>query len=703
MDHRLMLITMPDDNNRIEFCLNQCSDATLFIDKSGFIVLQNSAAERLFGYSNDEVVGRQISDILQGQTISGTNCNAELRELLGSSMGGALQDFELFVAGKDGTVVHLNCSFMPLTSESIVLGLVVRIVQTESLGKTKGIQQKATFLQIASELGSIGLFDYNAVSGELVWNDILRAQFGISKEAEVNFDTYLNGVHPSDRRKVVDNYHESFDPKRSGGRNEFEFRIINAIDGNERWLSASGRIFYHEGKPVRHIGASIDITQRKKLEEKLRQAALHDPLTGLANRTLLAESGASIIESARANGTRCAIFFIDVDRFKLVNDVYGHDIGDQILMQVAFRLNHCLDTSTIVSRLGGDEFIVLQPEVDHIADAERCARTLLKELHKPIHVGLNEVAVCASIGISLFPDHGESLESLVKCADLAMYVSRKAGVGAYAVYTSADGNRADQQLQAELNLKHAVEAGTMNVLFQPIVRIDDGVVIGAEALIRATGFHGEPLSPADFIPIAEKTGQIKPLGLWVTRAVCCQIRNWQDQGWSPVPIAINVSAYQLSEPSFADEFLGILREFGIAPSHIHVEVTESAVMNDLYGAIELLERLRLSGIHVSLDDFGTGYSSLSQLSNLPLDKLKIDQTFVLRLETDAVSQAVIDTIIGLGQRMHLQVLGEGIENQQALDYLRERGCNQGQGFFFSKPLTARDFRFWCEERGTAAR
>ncbi|MFL6631638.1 MAG: putative bifunctional diguanylate cyclase/phosphodiesterase [Massilia sp.] len=678
------------------------SEATLFVDETGTVISQNSAAGRLFGYEDSEIVGRQASDVLHGQVLSGSDCAEQLREMLRSEVDSRPRELELFAAKKDGTVAHLQCIFAPLTLGSQERGVVIRIVQVERVGQAGEARQHETFLQIAIELGSIGLFDYNPVSGELIWNDILRAQFGVPKTVAISFDTYLNGVHPLDRRKIVEIYNRTTDPQRRGGRTKFEFRVVDATDGSQRWLAASGRIFYHAGKAVRHIGATMDITHRKELEERLRDAALHDPLTGLANRRLLAESGLSMLESLRAKDARCAVLFIDVDRFKLVNDVYGHDIGDEILKKVALRLDRCLPPSSIASRLGGDEFIVLLPDVHDVADAERCAQAVLAELHEPVRVGLNEVDVSASIGISLFPDHGHDLESLVKCADLAMYVSRRAREGAYAVYTTSDGNRAEQQLQAELNLKHAVEAETMNVLFQPIVRIDDGAVIGAEALIRATGSRGEPLSPEIFIPIAEKTGQIKPLGLWVTRTVCRQVREWQDQGWTAVPIAINVSAYQLSQPTFADEFLGILDEFGVAPDRIQVEVTESAIMHDLRGAIELLDTLRLSGIHVSLDDFGTGYSSLSQLSNLPIDKLKIDQSFVRRLEADSVSQAVTDTIIGLGQRMHLQVLGEGIETQQALDYLRLRGCNQGQGFLFSKPLAARDFKFWCDERAGAA-
>lgn len=691
---------MPDTPDLIRLYVSQSPEAILLVDASGIVVFQNLAARLQLGFDDDEILGRQAADVLHGKVIDGSLCDEEASQILSQLYSGELKrDHEVFITQKGGEVILHQLTFVPLLSQSGNLGTAIRVAVMEH-GSYVEVRagQEEPFVKIATKLGSIGLFSHNVVTGEMIWNDILRAQLGIPEDAEISIDLWLSRIHPLDLERMKEIYESTWDPAKNKGRIDSEYRVCAGSGGAVRWLAASGRIFYHDGRPVRLIGATVDITQRKELEERLREAATHDPLTGLPNRRLLSNSAAHIFEASRMLAKRCAVMFLDINRFRLVNDLYGHDVGDEILKKVAYGLRACVNEGVIVCRLGGDEFILLVPDVHDIPDAERTARSILDELKHPVRTGTNEVPLSASIGISLFPDHGADLKALIKCADLAMYAAKQAGRSAYALYTENDGRRAEQQLQVELQLQQAIDEGALKVLYQPIVRVDDGRVIGAEALVRATGNDGNLLLPDIFIPIAEKTGQIKQIGLWVMHEVCRQIDLWQQDGWGVGPIAVNVSAHQLSQEAFVDEFLDVLKKYGIASSQIHVELTESAIMNNLADAIEVLNKLRLAGLKISLDDFGTGYSSLSLLSNLPLDKLKIDQSFIRRLQTDNASQAVADAIFALGRSLNLQVLAEGVESAQAMRYLRDQGCSQAQGFLFSKPMPAAEFKLWCEER-----
>ncbi|WP_141104003.1 EAL domain-containing protein [Noviherbaspirillum denitrificans] len=441
-----------------------------------------------------------------------------------------------------------------------------------------------------------------------------------------------------------------------------------------------------------------DITERKLAEERVREAALHDVLTGLPNRALIMEYCDRLLAAAQRNHMRGALLFIDLDRFKPVNDAYGHEVGDRVLQEVGKRLATCTRQEDVVGRLGGDEFVIVLPYLDAGHRAALVAQHVIGALRQPFRVGAIEVLISASVGISYFPEHAGNAAELIHAADLAMYQVKQSGRSNYQFYTTELDERAELAHMLEVKLRTALRDGGLRLHYQPVVDLKSGKLVGAEALVRMEDKEGAAIGPDKFIPVAEATGLIADLGEWVAAEACRQHDAWLREGLSAT-IAINVSPLQFKQASFTDKLAGIIAGSGIDPSCLEIEVTESAVMENVTEAIEILQRIKSLGVKVALDDFGTGYSSLSSLSTLPLDKLKVDQSFVRRLERDPASRAVTEAIITLGQRLGLDVHGEGIESESTLRYLAAQGCDQAQGYWFSRPLPPEEFARWVREKG----
>jgi diguanylate cyclase (GGDEF)-like protein len=481
-------------------------------------------------------------------------------------------------------------------------------------------------------------------------------------------------------------------------RYQLEYRTLTA-DGVERWIEAKGRVFFDlNRRPVRVIGTAMDITERKRTEKQMHEAVQHDTLTGLPNRALLHEYCSHILAmSARANEPG-AVIFIDLDRFKPINDMYGHNVGDKVLQAVAKRLLACSRKEDVVSRLGGDEFIVVLPRIGSARDAAIVARHMLQAIGEPISIGPLRLSISPSIGVSLFPEHATDLELLIRCADMAMYAAKRDGRNNFRIYSPGLIDDANGLLHKEVMLKHAVENDMLELFYQPILDTQSGELIGVEALIRIATDDGILLGPAEFIPVAETTGLMNRIGDWVVRQACLQHQDWCNSGLPPVTIAINVSPMQFRQPSFVSVLANAIKEFDVDPAFLQIEVTESAIMDDVPDTVETLNRLQAMGIRIALDDFGTGYSSLSHLSNLPLNKLKIDQSFIRKMADSPSSRAITKAIIGLGRTLNLTVVGEGIESEEAMEFLRDHGCDQVQGFLFSRPLPPDQFVSWCRNR-----
>lgn len=464
-------------------------------------------------------------------------------------------------------------------------------------------------------------------------------------------------------------------------------------DGRTFWLEMNA-FPYGDGLAVFYR----DVTEAKLAEQRVLTAAQHDPLTGLPNRALVFEYARHLLAAAQRSHAHGAFLFIDLDRFKPINDLYGHEIGDRLLQEVAKRLLRCVRQEDLVGRLGGDEFIVVLHQVGSVHSAATVAQHILDALSHPFEIDTLDLAISACIGISEFPQHGADVDALIHAADLAMYQVKYDNRGNYLAYTPELDHRADASSAIEARLKRALQREGLVLHYQPVIDMKSGRVASVEALLRLDGDDGQMIGPDQFIPIAEAAGLIGQLGEWVAVEACRQHIAWRKEGLPAFSIALNVSPLQFRQRGFAQQLQAIVRNAGLDPDCIQIEVTESTVMGNVDDAINTLKGIRSSGIQIALDDFGTGYSSLSHLSNLPLDKLKVDQSFVRRLEHDNASKAITMAIIALGKTLNLEIVGEGIESEQALEYLEEQGCNLAQGYFISRPLSAADFAGWYRKR-----
>ena len=424
---------------------------------------------------------------------------------------------------------------------------------------------------------------------------------------------------------------------------------------------------------------------------QLHHLALHDSLTRLPNRSLLEDRICQAIAGSERSGKRFALMFLDLDRFKTINDSLGHHYGDKLLQGVAERLTQCLRAEDTVARLGGDEFVVLLGELASPTVAASIAQKLLDRLARPIAVEGQEQNVSVSIGISMYPDDGAQLRDLMSNADSAMYHAKKMGRANYQFFTPQMNAAAGARLLLEKDLRRALDQGEFVLHYQPKVDVATGAVHAMEALVRWRSAERGLVPPNEFIPVAEEIGLIIPLGAWVLREACRQNRAWQLAGLPTMRVAVNLSAYQFAQNNLPEFVAGVLEEAGMAPSCLELEVTESVVMHNPAEAAQILERLHAQGIHISVDDFGTGYSSLSYLKQFRLDTLKIDRSFVRDISSDADDAAIVKSVIALAHSLRLRVIAEGVETDEQLAYLRELGCDQYQGYLSSKPLPADEF------------
>ncbi len=382
--------------------------------------------------------------------------------------------------------------------------------------------------------------------------------------------------------------------------------------------------------------------------------------------------------------------FIDLDRFKTVNDSFGRVIGDALLKQVAERLRKCLRDTDTVARLGGDEFIIMIPDAATAQVVGEVAQRVLSEFSQPFSDGEQEMYVSASIGISLFPRDGSDPDELVKHADRAMYSAKDSGRNMYRYFTEDLNHEVREKVMLESGLRRAIDRGELRLFYQPTIDLHTKQVIGAEALVRWQHPTLGLISPAKFIPVAEESDLIFRLGEWVLRAACKQLRAWQQEGFA-LQVAVNVSARQFRDPKLADLVVAVMADSHVDPRLVEIELTETAIMQDARASISTLERLKSRGVSISIDDFGTGYSSLSYLKRLPLDTLKIDQSFVRDIATDTNDAAIVRAIIGLARSLGIKVLAEGVEDDTQLSFLNNYGCNYGQGFLFGRPLVPEAF------------
>jgi diguanylate cyclase (GGDEF)-like protein/PAS domain S-box-containing protein len=493
-------------------------------------------------------------------------------------------------------------------------------------------------------------------------------------------------VHPDDLPLAIDVLERVL----SGQNASFELRI-RAKSGDYLTAEFSAAPLVEEGRITGLLGVARDVTERKKAQDIIRQLAYHDALTGLPNRALFEDRLRVTLAQAQRQRQMVAVMFLDVDRFKIVNDTLGHSGGDVLLRDIAAELTGVIRDGDTVARVGGDEFTLLLPAVNDESDAVAVAERILDTLKQPRFVEGQEFSVTTSIGITVFPQDGTDVHTLLRNADTAMYRAKERGRDNFQLYTPAMNAAVIQRLALENDLRHAVERAELFLHYQPVADVSTGQIVAAEALLRWEHPQRGTLDPDSFIPLAEETGLIVPLGEWVLREACLQARTWQDAGYTPIRLGVNLSARQLHHKDLINLVTSALEESGISPEWLQLEITEGDVMSNVEFIVAVLHKLRSMGVGISVDDFGTGYSSLSYLKRFPIDSVKIDRSFVRDLASDPSDAAIVTTVIAMARNLNLRVVAEGVETTEQLEFLRRRACDEYQGYLISRPLPAHQF------------
>ncbi|MBL8519631.1 MAG: PAS domain S-box protein [Betaproteobacteria bacterium] len=476
-----------------------------------------------------------------------------------------------------------------------------------------------------------------------------------------------------------------------------EFRVMNAA-GEWRTLESIGKNCLDDPHVKGIIVNTRDITDRKAIQERVQHLAYHDALTGLPNRLLMQDRIAQAIVHAQRAGARCVVMFIDIDNFKNINDTLGHDVGDDLLRQVALRLKGAVRAQDTIARQGGDEFIVLLDQMEGHQGATRVAQKILENLRAAFKVHGVDQHVSASLGIAVYPDDGQDPPTLLRNADTAMFHGKALGKNTYQFFTPQMNIAVKRRAAMETSLRAAVSRGDFALVYQPQIDLNTGEIVALEALVRWISEEGGTVMPGEFIPLAEETGLISDIGNWVLREACKQAVQWQRAGHPPRRMAINLSARQLADRGFIENLQATLAESGLSPQWLELEVTETQVMRQGEASVSLLDRIAQLGVHLAVDDFGTGYSSLSYLKRLPISKLKIDQSFVRDITVDPNDTAIVVAIINMAKSLDLEITAEGIETAGQLTLLRAKGCSVGQGFYFSVPASAEELAPLLEKR-----
>lgn len=559
-------------------------------------------------------------------------------------------------------------------------------IDTYSAAQHKALEDSEARFARALRGANDGIWDWHVDQDRLYVSERWASMLDLNRDSiGESSASWFGRVHPDDLpefRQAIDAHIKGQTPS---VHHEYRIRQNN---GGYIWVLVRGVAEVTTAGQLRMAGSQSDISARKDAEQRLNHAAHHDPLTGLANRMRLDEQMQKTFMKRRKGGAHEALLFIDLDRFKLINDSLGHNVGDRVLVEVAQRLRDALRPSDQLFRFGGDEFIVLLHELSCERDAEQISQRILDNLHQPLHMDDRVLVVSASIGIAPLHDHGKALDVL-QAADLALYRAKSAGKARFAHYSEALQDTAQHHLELESALGQALQHNEFELHYQPIYRLEQGAPLmsGVEALVRWR--HGERLiSPLEFIPALEESGEIIRVGEWVLRQACQQTRLWQLAGHGHLRCSVNISSLQLQQADFILRVIDILRESGLPPASLILEITESQLMHDDLDTLACLNELASLGVLLALDDFGTGYSSLGYLTRFPLHILKLDKSFIGGIPYDNKQSSISQAIIGLGRSLGLEVVAEGIESPAQLDFVVGEGCHYAQGYWFSRPRPA---------------
>jgi len=557
------------------------------------------------------------------------------------------------------------------------------------------IRSIAEKLEIVSRTTNDGIWDWDLENDRIDWNSRARKMLsGAAVPVTEDRETFLELVHPEDRPAVDDAFRQPF-----GGDEpiQLEFRI-RGLDEGVVWVYLAGDVVRDaDGRARRVIGSLTDITEKKANEARIIQLAYHDTLTGLPNRLLFQERLRKAMEDREQHGGQLAVFMIDLDRFKIVNDTLGHQVGDNLLRQVSDTLRECIGDGDTIARLGGDEFIVLLPFIEGEEEAALVADRMLRKLSEPFFLEEMEFFLSASIGVSLYPAHGVDSETLIKFADMAMYQTKKHGGNRMRIYTPDLSSKQVERFYLENGLRRAMERDEFVLHFQPQISLSTGKVYGAEALLRWDAPGGSQIQPGDFIPLAEEIGLIIPVGQWVLERACMECKRWLNAGMPSLVISVNISVQQFQQDHFPDLVRKVLKRTGIQPYNLCLEITEYIAVQNMDHTIRVLSELVEIGVKIAMDDFGIGQSPLILLKRLPVHMVKIDPSFILNMMADPDDEAIAKGIIDMAHSLGLSVTAEGVETEDQLERLQQMECDRIQGFYTGRPMTSDQFIGYFKE------
>ncbi|MEM6485151.1 MAG: EAL domain-containing protein [Pseudomonadota bacterium] len=647
----------------------------------GTIEMVNEAWTEMLGYSSDELVGKAIFDFVHASDRDRTT-----EELSTNVAGDGTRDFENRWRHKNGSFRRLSwTSAIPARGEFVYA--VARDVTDSRLAEERLTEAAAVFDNSGEGICVID----NEGSIQNV-NTAFSRITGYSREEalQMNVDVLRSGRHEESFYETM----EQSVVERGFWRGEIWHRAKNG-DVHPQLLT----ITQVPSDPPRRIAILTDIRQLKATEARLQHLAHYDPLTNLANRFLINEQLDQSVRRAKRTGNGVAVMFVDIDAFKHVNDSLGHLAGDLLLQEAANRLKNTLRDIDRIGRIGGDEFLLVLEDIGSQDDVRLIAEKLNAALREPIALGDQNITVSASLGISLYPSDGDSVQELMRNADAAMYDAKEAGRDTYRFYSEQLTEKAYKQVLLDSALRKAVAHEELSLVFQPQYHVTETRVIGVEALLRWSHAELGEVSPNDFIPHAERTGLIRSIGRWVLERACCQAAKWQAAAFDFGRLAVNVSASQFYDQGFVSQVERVLAESGLSADRLELEITESALAQDASGLTGKMRELRDMGVHFSIDDFGTGYSSLSYLKQMPLTKLKLDRSFVDEVDIDDSDRIISSAVIALGEAMGLEVIAEGVETEAQKDTILAMGCERMQGFRFARPMPNDEFVKLLEKAG----
>ena len=587
-------------------------------------------------------------------------------------------------------MLALAFGFISKPIETLELNSVITIAINKHNTERK-LRESEQRYALAARAANDGIWDWDLKTNDIYFSTRWKRMLGYkSKEIGTNPNDWFKLVHSDDQKLIQSNLASHL--KGLTDHFECEYRIRHS-NGSYFWVLSRGLAVREEGNtPYRIAGSQSDITARKLAEQRLAHDAVHDALTGLPNRILFLDRLENRMERTKRNPNELfAIMFLDLDRFKVVNDSMGHAVGDQLLVTIAKRLKLCVRPNDTISRLGGDEFAILLDVVNDVSDTYLVADRIKGRLKTTTILGAVERSPTASIGIVLFSKEYNAAEELLRDADSAMYHAKAMGGNQHQLFDSTMHTSAVELIQLEGELKRAVERQEWLVYYQPIINLATGKPVGAEALVRWLHPQKGILPPQEFIRVAEETGLILSIGEYVLRTACLQVKAWREGGYPNFWVSVNISGRQFHNQNLTELVGNILSETGLPSDGLRLEITESVAIQDMEETIQVLKKMEALGISTSLDDFGTGYSSLSYLKQFPLKVLKIDQSFIQDVETNKKNETLIITIISMARSLGLEVVAEGVEKEEQLTFLRTHNCGNVQGFLLSHPLSADDF------------